>query len=66
MESIIDIRIAAPPDVVFALAAAVEDWPRILPHYRWVKRLADTGPRRVVEMARQKSGTLPPARFCTH
>ncbi len=51
MESLIDIRIAAEPEAVFELAAAVEEWPRILPHYRWVRRLAEAGPRRVVEMA---------------
>jgi hypothetical protein len=29
--------IAAPPDRVFELAVRVEEWPRILSHYRWVK-----------------------------
>jgi aromatase len=51
MESTIGIVIAADPDTVFNLAAAVEDWPRVLPHYRRVRRLADAGPRRIVEMA---------------
>ena len=51
MESLIEIRIAADPAVVFDLATAVEDWPRILPHYRWVRRLIEAGPRRIVEMA---------------
>ena len=51
MESTTEIVIAADPDTVFKLAAAVEDWPRILPHYRWVRRLVDAGPRRIVEMA---------------
>ncbi len=27
----------APPDVCFGVAADVEAWPRILPHYRWVR-----------------------------
>lgn len=27
----------APPDVCFQVAADVERWPEILPHYRWVK-----------------------------
>ena len=51
MESTTEIYITADPDVVFQLAAAVEEWPRILPHYRWIRRLADAGPRRIVEMA---------------
>jgi ribosome-associated toxin RatA of RatAB toxin-antitoxin module len=29
----------ADPRKVFELAAAVQDWPRILPHYRWVRVL---------------------------
>jgi ribosome-associated toxin RatA of RatAB toxin-antitoxin module len=51
MESTIGITMAADPDAVFRLAAAVEDWPRILPHYRRVRLLADVPPRRIVEMA---------------
>lgn len=27
----------APVETIFALAARVEDWPRHLPHYRWVR-----------------------------
>lgn len=44
--------IAAPPDRVFRHASRVEHWPRILPHYRWVRmreRRADGGG--IVEMA---------------
>ncbi|HEV8149488.1 MAG TPA: SRPBCC family protein [Gemmatimonadales bacterium] len=44
--------IAAPPDRVFRHAADVEAWPRILPHYRWVRmreRAPDGGG--LVEMA---------------
>ena len=33
MDSQIDIRIAAPPDLVFALAHDVERWAVLLPHY---------------------------------
>ena len=44
----------ADPDSVFQLAAAVEDWPRILPHYRWVRVLARDGQRLVVEMAARR------------
>src|SRR5439155_22959061 len=39
METTTRIRVQADPDVVFALAAAVEDWPRLLPHYRGVQVL---------------------------
>jgi ribosome-associated toxin RatA of RatAB toxin-antitoxin module len=40
--------IAAPPDLCFRVAADVERWPDILPHYRFVKRhSADRGSGRV-------------------
>ena len=40
---------------IFELAAAVEDWPRILPHYRWVRVLASDGSyKRLVEMAARR------------
>jgi ribosome-associated toxin RatA of RatAB toxin-antitoxin module len=51
METSTAIDIAAPPEVVYRLAAATEEWPRILPHYRWVKRLRGDDRRKVVEMA---------------
>jgi uncharacterized membrane protein len=41
---------------VYDLAAAVERWPAILPHYRWVRVLEDHGGRRVVEMAAHRDG----------
>jgi ribosome-associated toxin RatA of RatAB toxin-antitoxin module len=50
------IQISADRDVVFVLAAAVEDWPKILPHYRWVRLLRDQGQRRLVEMAASRDG----------
>lgn len=46
--------IAAPPERVFAHAADVEAWPRILPHYRWVRmreRRPAGGGGGLVEMA---------------
>jgi ribosome-associated toxin RatA of RatAB toxin-antitoxin module len=47
-----ELVIAAPPDACFRVAADVERWPEILPHYRWVrfqqKRAFGTGR---VEMA---------------
>src|SRR4029077_17820143 len=55
MDPSIGRRIQADPDTVFRLAAAVEDWPRILPHYRWVRVLARTSQyRRTVEMAARR------------
>jgi ribosome-associated toxin RatA of RatAB toxin-antitoxin module len=42
----------APPHSVFAVAADVERWPEILPHYRWVRFRERRGfGRGVVEMA---------------
>ena len=43
--------IAAPPSRIYELAAAVERWPALLPHYRWVKVLEVRGTTRLVEMA---------------
>ena len=36
---------------IVELAADVERWPEILPHYRWVTLLEGSGDRKVVEMA---------------
>ncbi len=49
----IDEHVAqAPPDICFEVAANVEDWPRILPHYRWVRFHEKKGfASGVVEMA---------------
>jgi ribosome-associated toxin RatA of RatAB toxin-antitoxin module len=55
VDTTISRRIAADPRAVFELAAAVEDWPTILPHYRWVRVLDEHGDgRRTVEMAAQR------------
>jgi ribosome-associated toxin RatA of RatAB toxin-antitoxin module len=55
MDTRISRRVRAEPETVFALAARVEDWPRLLPHYRWV-RILDTSvaDRRTVEMAARR------------
>jgi len=45
------VTIRAPLDRVYALAAEVERWPEVLPHYRWVRTHERTGHRAVVEMA---------------
>lgn len=52
------IRIEAPYQRVFDLAADVERWPQRLPHYRYVRRLASApGERRFAMGARR--GPLP-------
>lgn len=52
MRTVDQVEVAAPPDLVFRIAADVEAWPRVLPHYRWV-RFRQPGPEepRLVEMA---------------
>ena len=39
-----EITIAAPAHVIYAFASATERWPQILPHYRYVRVLAQDGP----------------------
>ena len=41
-------------DRIVQLAADVERWPEILPHYRWVTLLEGGGDRKVVEMAARR------------
>lgn len=41
-------------DRIVQLAADVEDWPTLLPHYRWVTLLEGGGDRKVVEMAARR------------
>lgn len=43
---------------IVALAADVERWPIILPHYRWVTQLDGGGDRKTVEMAARR-GRIP-------
>lgn len=46
MRTVNRLDMAAPPDLLFALAAAVERWPSILGHYRYVRDVpADDGDR---------------------
>jgi ribosome-associated toxin RatA of RatAB toxin-antitoxin module len=49
MESGLTMRAA--PGTIYRLAAAVERWPELLPHYRSVRVLDERGDRRLVEMA---------------
>ncbi len=50
-----EIRMAAPAASCFQVAADVERWPEILPHYRWVRfRRRDGFGRGLVEMAARR------------
>lgn len=52
------VRMAAPYERIFRLAAEIERWPQILPHYRYVRRLpADEGVRHFAMGARR--GPIP-------
>ncbi|HEV2121892.1 MAG TPA: SRPBCC family protein [Chloroflexota bacterium] len=46
----------APASTIYRLAAEVERWPEILPHYRWVTVLEREGNRKLVEMAATRDG----------
>jgi ribosome-associated toxin RatA of RatAB toxin-antitoxin module len=50
------IVIRARPERIFSLACAVERWPELLPHYRWVREVGRRGGGRVVEMAAHRDG----------
>lgn len=50
------ITIDAPAARIYDLAARVEFWPELLPHYRWVSVLRDEGDGRLVEMAATRDG----------
>ena len=52
MRTVDRIRMRAPVDRVFRAAEAVERWPELLPHYRWVRMLErDPAGGGLVEMA---------------
>src|SRR5579862_6232661 len=50
------ILIQAPLADVYELAAGVEDWPAILPHYRYVRVFDPNRGTRLVEMAANRDG----------
>jgi aromatase len=52
------VRIRGSADTVFAYAARVEDWPRLLPHYRGVRVVSTEAGARIVEM-RARRGRIP-------
>lgn len=53
MKSAMRIRIAAPYERIFALAANVERWPELLPHYRYVQPVPAAGERHFAMGARR-------------
>jgi ribosome-associated toxin RatA of RatAB toxin-antitoxin module len=58
VKSLMRMHMEAPPERIFALAADVERWPQMLPHYRYVRRLqAADGERRFAMGARR--GPIP-------
>jgi hypothetical protein len=52
------VEMAGDLDRIAALAADIERWPEILPHYRWVTLLEGGGDRKTVEMAARR-GRIP-------
>lgn len=48
------IFVHADAQTVYRLAAAVERWPELLPHYRWVRVLEDDGQQRLLDMAARR------------
>ena len=52
------VEMAGELDHIVALAADIERWPEILPHYRWVTLLEGGGDRKTVEMAARR-GRIP-------
>jgi len=49
------IWMQAPPERVFELAADIERWPELLPHYRWVRVLEQRPGERLAEMAAHRA-----------
>ncbi|HEX4668283.1 MAG TPA: SRPBCC family protein [Chthoniobacterales bacterium] len=50
------IIIQAPRETIFETAADLANWPRILPHYRYIRFLERNSQRSIVEMAAVRSG----------
>ena len=58
MRTINSIQINAPMSTVYRLAAEIDRWPEVLPHYRWVTTLKRDGNTSIVEMAARR-GIIP-------
>jgi ribosome-associated toxin RatA of RatAB toxin-antitoxin module len=55
MLTVNSIYMSADPDAVFRTASDVLNWPKILPHYRWVRRLGSTQGEMNIEMSAWRS-----------
>jgi uncharacterized membrane protein len=58
MKSVMRVTMAAPYERIFRLAADIERWPEILPHYRYVRRLPNVGDDRQYAMGARR-GVIP-------
>ena len=58
MRSELHVTMRAPWERIFPLAAEVEHWPRILPHYRYVRLVPDPGGERRFAMGARR-GPIP-------
>lgn len=56
MHTTTSVLIQAPRERIFATAAALEKWPELLPHYRYIQFLEKGRDRNVVIMAANRSG----------
>src|SRR5207249_5299842 len=52
------ILIRAPLEKIFAATSNLESWPKLLPHYRWIRILSRDGNALIVNMAARR-GWLP-------
>ena len=52
------ILINAPRDLIFEAAADLSQWPRILPHYRWIRYIKKSQRKNLVVMAARR-GWIP-------
>lgn len=56
MRSSNEITIASDPQTIFKLGAEIENWPRLLPHYRSVTIRRQEGNRCIARMAASRDG----------
>lgn len=56
MHTVTSILMRAPRDRIFEAAADLEQWPRLLPHYRFIKYLERSPERNVVIMGAVRDG----------
>jgi hypothetical protein len=56
LKTLNEIVIQAPLKAVYQAAERIVDWPKFLPHYRWVTLFEEQGLERHVEMAASRDG----------